>query len=483
MINFETLKMQREEISNRIAESIRANDKDAMASAFGELDSYVSGIVQMESAGILANASDTNILASRGARQLTQAEKKYYEYFIDQVRAEAKTIGGIDNAMPETIIDTVMDDVQSQSPLLGYIDFKNTTALTKWIINKEGIQTAAWGPLNSEFTKELEGSIGVIDTTLCKLTAFMYISKDMLALGPVWVDRYVRGMLTEAILVSLETAVVSGDGKDCPIGMIRDVSDNVVVTGGRYPEKPSIAITQLDTVTFGTILAMLTKTPTGRTRTVGDILMIVNPTDYFSKVMPATTLLLPDGTYKNNVLPYGRTSVVQSVGVPEGKMVIGIAKRYFAGAGLSKNVKMEYSDEYKFLEDWRTYTARFYGTGLPMDNNSFIVCDISGLESTAPVIIAKDYNETRLASLSLGSLELTPKFDKNTLYYTAETTSATNTVTATAKDTEATVTIDNGGTTVQSGSAATWKTGLNNLRVKVSTGGDDRVYTISVVKK
>ena len=47
----------------------------------------------------------------------------------------------------------------------------------------------------------------------------------------------------------------------------------------------------------------------------------------------------------------------------------------------------------------------------------------------------------RLSGLTIGALTLTPTFDPNTTEYTATTTNATNTVTATPEDEDATVTI------------------------------------------
>ncbi|MEK6185665.1 phage major capsid protein, partial [Klebsiella pneumoniae] len=54
-------------------------------------------------------------------------------------------------------------------------------------------------------------------------------------LGPVWVERYVRTMISEAMSVGLERGFVIGTGKDEPIGLLKDPSGSVV--GGVYPDK------------------------------------------------------------------------------------------------------------------------------------------------------------------------------------------------------------------------------------------------------
>ena len=87
-----------------------------------------------------------------------------------------------------------------------------------------------------------------------------------------------------------------------------------------------------------------------------------------------------------------------------------------------------------------------------------------------------------LASLTIGSLSLTPAFNKDVTNYTAATTASTNTITATAVDPDATVTIKNGTTTVTSGSSATWSAGANIVTVTVTNGSTSKVYAVTVTK-
>lgn len=88
----------------------------------------------------------------------------------------------------------------------------------------------------------------------------------------------------------------------------------------------------------------------------------------------------------------------------------------------------------------------------------------------------------RLSGLTIGALTLTPAFDPDTTEYTATTSNATNTVTATPEGASATVTILNGKTSVENGTAATWATGANTLTVNVKNGTAEKVYTVTVTK-
>lgn len=88
-----------------------------------------------------------------------------------------------------------------------------------------------------------------------------------------------------------------------------------------------------------------------------------------------------------------------------------------------------------------------------------------------------------LSALTIGALTLDPTFDKDTTEYTTSTTNATNTITATATDTEkATIEILNGETEVTNGAAATWADGENIVTITVTNGVTVVVYTVTVTK-
>ena len=122
--------------------------------------------------------------------------------------------------------------------------------------------------------------------------------------------------------------------------------------------------------------------------------MVVNPTDYLTKVMPSTTIRAADGTYVNNVFPL-QTKVIQSTEVPTGKAIFGLANRYFMGIGTALSGKIEYSDEYKFLEDERVYLVKMYGHGEPLDNTAFVYVDISGLTPAIQEVTVKGTVSTK----------------------------------------------------------------------------------------
>mgnify|MGYP000871451630 FL=1 len=366
----------KEEFRDKIKQALEEGDTEKFSQVFTDYMSSIEQTVMSEAKGAIS-IKDSDILQTRGVRQLTSSEKEFYQKTIEAMQAAPNSINSLDVVMPETIINAVFEDLKVDHELLSVIDFRNVTGLTRILVNTNTRQLAQWGPLNSEIAKELESGFKDIQLGQNKLTAFMLVSQDMLNLGPVWLDRYVREVMYEALAFGLEYGMINGTGKNMPIGMVKDL--NGAVVDGVYPDKTAIKVTTLDPISYGQLLSKLSKTEKGNPRVVKNVIMIVNPTDYLTKIMPATTIRAADGTYVNNVLPYP-TKIVQSTEVSEGKAVIGMSDKYFMGMGLVKDGKIEYSDEYKFLEDYRTYKIRFLGHGQAKDNNAFIVADISELK-------------------------------------------------------------------------------------------------------
>lgn len=89
----------------------------------------------------------------------------------------------------------------------------------------------------------------------------------------------------------------------------------------------------------------------------------------------------------------------------------------------------------------------------------------------------------KLASLSIGALTITPSFSDETFTYTAETSNASNAVTAVGAE-DANVSITVNGTAHTSGQSATWDTGENLVVITVSkVGKTSTVYTVTVTKE
>ena len=79
-------------------------------------------------------------------------------------------------------------------------------------------------------------------------------------------------------------------------------------------------------------------------------------------------------------------------------------------------------------------------------------------------------------------MTLTPTFDSDVTEYEVATTAATNKITATPEDENATVEILVGETEIDSGDSATWSAGENTVTITVTNGDVEKVYTVTVTK-
>jgi hypothetical protein len=492
MKNLDLLQAKKAEIMNKLNQAMKDGDETAFAQAFTEFTENIQAAVMEEAKGLI-QAADNTVLVGRGVRQLTSDENNYYQKVIEAMNSSnpKQALTELDVVMPKTVIDAVFEDLVATHPLLEAINFQNTSGLIEFLVNTNGTELATWGTLTATIVKELTSGFKKIPMTLHKLSAFLPVAKSMLDLGPVWLDRYTRAILGESAANGLESGIIVGTGKDMPIGMNRQVGEGVTVTDGVYPVKATVAVESLDPVSYGILISGMAVGPNGKSRVVKEVILIVNPVDYLQKVMPATTIRSADGTYVNNVFPFP-TTVVQSTQVPVGKAIFGLAKRYFMGIGTAKSGKIEYSDEYKFLEDERIYLVKLYGHGEPLDNTAFVYADISGLKPAAHQVFVTNTEgdalpiypiyDARLASLTIGALDLVPIFNKSTHNYTAATTNATNTITALALDGEAEITIELNGVAHVNGTAATWDAGGNTVEITVVSGTDTETYTVIVTK-
>ena len=367
---------------------------------------------------------DQNILMQRGFRVLTSEEKSFYQAVIKAGKEKTvQTMNGLlDNkVMPATIIEDVYKDLQADHPLLAAINFQSVQYLTRWILTDHAVPTATWGAVNSTIATQIEGAFRTVELTQCKLSAYAVIEMDMLDLGPAFLDNYIRTFLRESILVALEAAIVSGTGKNQPLGLDRDIHHGVTITDGVYPQKTAVSLESFMPAEYGAVLAQLAVTEVwytndsngnvtaastaanedgsarsgytkhgGFIRNFDEVTLICNQVDFLSKVMPATTVLNAAGGFTKDVFPFP-TNVIRSSAVATGKAILCLPEEYFMGIGSAKEGALSFSDDFKFLEDKRTFKIKLHGMGTAYDNTCAVLLDISDLEEA--FITVKNVNE------------------------------------------------------------------------------------------
>lgn len=382
---------------NQIVEAMNSGDEAKIQQAWADFHNSVAAEVKKDFEE-LQESHDAAVLAQRGYRQLTSKETKWYQKVIaalksaDPKQAFTAIIGSDneDDLMPTTIIEDVYKNLKEEYPLLKAINFQHVKYATKWILNDHSAQNAVWGTITDEIVKEITSSFKTVDIKQSKLSAFAIVELGMLDLGPTFLDAYIRAILAEAMMAGLELAIVSGTGVNQPVGLIKDIHEGVSFNSSTgYPNKTPVPLTDFSPASYGEVLSTMALTEDGKKRKFSRVALICNQTDYLTKIMPATTVLNANGAYVNNLFPFP-TDVYVSNAVETGKAVLFLPEEYFLGMGGEKSGVIEYSDEYKFLEDQRVFKIKQYGAGRAYDNTSAVYLDISNLDPAYITVKSKE---------------------------------------------------------------------------------------------
>ncbi len=368
-------------------QAFASGDEKTIQDAFEEYGKAISFQIFADHESSRGNKE---ILLQRGYHIPTSEEDSYYNAVIEAGKQKTvQAMNGLlsDKVMPVTIIEDVYKELIAEHPLLSRINFVSVAYLTRWILNDHTVDTAVWGDVTDEIAKEITSAFKTIEITQCKLSAYAVIEKDILDLGPMFIDAYIRTFLKEALLIALEKAIISGNGVKCPIGLNRDIHEGVSYsTSTGYPEKEAIKVNSFTPKEYGELLSRLAVSEKGNMRRFDQVTLICNQVDFLGKIMPATTVLnTTTGLYTKDLFPFP-TEIIRSNEVDTGKVIITLPEEYFMGIGTGKEGTLEYSDDFRFLEDQRVFKIKMHGMGRAYDNTVSVVVDISDLEPASLLV-------------------------------------------------------------------------------------------------
>jgi HK97 family phage major capsid protein len=313
---------------------------------------------------------DAQILAARGQNVLTSKERKFFNEVIE--------FGGFDedSILPVTTQDRIFEDLVEAHPLLDAIGIQNLGAVTR-IITSDPTKAYAWGKLFGEIKGQVSAAFDEEEIGQLKLTAFAVIPKDMLDLGPEWVERYVRTLLVESVSVGLEYGFVNGRGpsQDEPVGLMKNVASNGAVSDKTSSGTLTFAPSQFGEVVAGelhdVVKALSTDDNDKSRKVLNRIVMVVNPIDAIS-VQARNTIQTSNGQWVT-ALPYN-IRVVESEEIPSGKALFFVQGKYLAA--VAGGYRANKFDQTLAMEDAMLYTIKQFANGKPEDNKTALVYDL-----------------------------------------------------------------------------------------------------------
>lgn len=333
---------------------------------------------------------DNAVLNARNVNRLTNEEKKFYNALVSEDNVNTDTNWKDGELLPETVVDRIFDDIESEHPLLKHITIQRTGLKTR-VIRSVPEGQVVWGPVFSEIKGQLEASFFEQDVTLGKASAFVVVPKDLKDAGVQWVDRYVRLQIKEAFAVAIEKTAIQGLGavKHQPVGLMNEINR----TSGAVSEKASTG-----TLTFaepktsikeiGNVIKNLSikeyydkdgNVKRSKAASVlNNVVIVLNPADYIYTGI--AFMQLHNGQFVSPV-PFNVT-FEQSEFVPQGKAVAFDKTRYNFYAG--SEVIVRTYDQALALEDMDLYTAKQFLYAEPDDNKTSFVYDVDFSAFGAP---------------------------------------------------------------------------------------------------
>lgn len=360
-----------EAATQNMYEALKTDDEQAQQKAFEDYSVALADSMNAKVANEISKYEngrlDDTVMAKRANRfQLTSDEKKFFAEAV-----EKQTVDGLDEVFPRTIIETIMEDLSQEHPVLSAIDTRYTEAAIKYIYADHAEATAFWDVIPADIRQILISSFKSLDMNVAKLSGFIALPKGYFKLGPKWLAQYVTTFLREVMSATLEVAVINGDGKLKPIGLMRKLSGAV---DGVYPEKTAVAITELTPKSLGGPRALLAK----EKMLNGQISFVANPVTLETKINPNLFFQnATDGSWKKLPLPNGE-QIVPSYAVPEGKAIVGNLKNYLLA--VAGDVEIKKYEETLAIEDMDLYIAKMFSNGLAKNPNAFVVLDVSGIQ-------------------------------------------------------------------------------------------------------
>lgn len=346
-------------------------DQDKLATAWDDMQTALADdLTEKITADVRAQQMDSQVLSSRGQNVLTSKERKFFNEVIE--------FGGFDedSILPVTTQERIFDELTEAHPLLQVIGLRDLGAVTRFI-KSDPTKAYAWGKLFGEIKGQVSAAFSEEEIGQLKLTAFAVIPKDMLDLGPEWVERYVRTLLVESYSVGLEYGLVNGRGpsQNEPIGLTKNVSENGAVTAKESSGTLTFAPSPYGEIVAGElhdVIKALSTDEEGKARKVlNKVVMVINPVDLIS-VQARNTIQTNTGQWVMS-LPYN-IQTVESEEIPQGKALFFVQGKYLAA--LAGGYKANKFDQTLAIEDAMLYTIKQIANGMPDDNKTALIYDL-----------------------------------------------------------------------------------------------------------
>lgn len=420
---------------------------------------------------------------------LAQEDVKNFLTQLRSFKGQTRAITGGELTIPVVFLDLIAENMYRYSKLMNRVRVRNVNGEARQTIAgvvPEAVWTECCGAIN-----ELTFAFNQVTLDCYKVAGYVPVCNSLLEDNDVNLASWIVEMISEAIGLAKDKAILYGTGNKMPLGIVTRLAQTAEPAG--YPATAPEWV-DLHTTNIQSIAANLTGAEfwsalmlaTGNTFTRysrGNQFWAMNSRTYARLKSKAITFTATGDVVANvyGVLPIVTGDIDILEFMPDGDIVGGYGDLYLWAqrAGMT----IEASTEVQFIQDNTVFRGKERADGMPVIPGAFVAININGAAVTTVMDFAADTaNDADLNDLTIGSLALTPTFDADTTTYAVTATGTADAVTATTAQARANVAISYGGKNVKNGSNVTWATGTNPLTVTVTNGNAVKVYTVNVTK-
>ncbi len=420
---------------------------------------------------------------------VAQPDVKDFLARVRDMRGQTRAVTGAELTIPITFLELVAENMYRYSKLMNRVRVRNVTGEARQTIAgtiPEAVWTEMCGAIN-----ELSFGFNQITTDGYKVAGFIPVCNSLLEDNDVNLASYIVEMLSEAIGLAADKAILYGKGgaSKMPLGIVTRLAQSSKPTD--YPanapawvdlHESNIKKIGGDSVTGAQFWAQLMEA-TGATYTRysrGDQFWAMNSRTY-AKLKSKLISFTATGDIVANlfgVLPIVNGDIDVLEFIPDGDIVGGYGDLYLLTQ--RSGMTIESSTEVQFIQDNTVFKGKQRMDGVPIIPGAFVAVNINNVDVTTTATFAADTaNDADLDGIT--GLTLSPAFSADVTAYTATASAAAN-VTATPANANAVVALTYNGKNVVNGVSVTPVTGTKDLVVTVKNGNKTKVYTVAVTK-
>lgn len=420
---------------------------------------------------------------------LEQEDVKGFLKELRSYKGQSRALTGGELTIPVVFLDLIAENMFRYSKLLDRVRVRNVSGQARQTIAgtiPEAVWTEMCGAIN-----ELNLVFNQVTLDGYKVAGYIPVCNSLLDDSDLDLAGYIVEMISEAIGLAMDKAILYGTGSNMPLGIVTRLAQTAQPEG--YPASAP-AWSDLHTTNIQTIAATLTGAEFWAALTValgnaysvyarGEKFWAMNSKTYAllrSKVITFTAT----GDIAANVFGFlpiitGDVDILEFI--PDGDIIGGYGDLYLLAQ--RGGMEIEASREVQFIQDNTVFRGKMRADGLPVIPQAFVAVNINGAAVTTTATFAADTaNDANLIGITVGSASLTPAFDPAVQSYAVTVTGTTGAVSATTAQAGASVAISYNGENVKNGGTITYATGANDLTFTVRNGNKTKVYTVTVTK-